>query len=40
MDLLREPEYENRYDKNQLLILFKMYNFDLGITYILDKLNL
>ena len=40
MDILREPEYENRYDKNQLLILFKMYNFDQGITYILDKLNL
>ena len=40
MDILREPEYESRYDKNQLLILFKMYNFDQGIIYILDKLNL
>lgn len=40
MDLLKEPDYEQKYDQNHLLILFKMYRFSPGIVYLCEKMNL
>lgn len=40
MDLLKEPDYESKYDQNHLLILFKMYRFSPGIVYLCEKMNL
>jgi len=38
--LLNDPTYEKRYDKNHLLVLFKMFKFEPGIVYLCDKMNL
>ena len=40
LDLLKDPENEKKYDKSHMLILFKMYNFDQGIVYICEKMQL
>ena len=38
MALLENQENEKKYDKNHLLVLFKMYNFTPGIIFLLKKL--
>lgn len=38
MDLLEDQENEKKYDKNHLLVLFKMYIFVPGIVFMLKKL--
>lgn len=38
MKLLEGSENEKKYDKNHLLVLFKMYNFAPGIIFLLKKL--
>lgn len=40
MELLKEPDYEAKYDQNHLLILFKMYCFGPGIVCLCEKMNL
>eukprot|EP01017_Pseudomicrothorax_dubius_P039869 TRINITY_DN6172_c0_g1_i1.p1 TRINITY_DN6172_c0_g1~~TRINITY_DN6172_c0_g1_i1.p1 ORF type:complete len:866 (-),score=298.83 TRINITY_DN6172_c0_g1_i1:134-2731(-) len=40
IDVLREPMYDERYDKNHCLILFKMYNFQPGITFLCEKMQM
>jgi hypothetical protein len=40
MDLLEDQENEKKYDKNHLLVLFKMYNFTPGIIFLLKKLQM
>jgi hypothetical protein len=41
MDLLEESqENEQKYDKNHLLVLFKMYKFEPGIIFMLKKLQM
>lgn len=40
MSLLQEPQYESKYDKNHILVLFKMFNFEPGIIYLCDKMQL
>lgn len=40
MLLLEDSENEKKYDKNHLLVLFKMYNFTLGIIFLLKKLQM
>jgi len=38
MDLLEDQENEKKFDKNHLLVLFKMYHFEPGIVFMLKKL--
>jgi len=38
MDLLRNPENDKKYDKNHLLVLFKMYNFEPGIIFLCEQM--
>lgn len=40
MDLLEDQENEKKYDKNHLLVLFKMYVFVPGIVFMLKKLQM
>ncbi|CAK82335.1 unnamed protein product (macronuclear) [Paramecium tetraurelia] len=40
MKLLENQENEKKYDKNHLLVLFKMYNFVPGIIFLLKKLQM
>lgn len=43
MDILEElykQENEKKFDKNHLLVLFKMYNFERGIIFLCEKMNL
>ena len=40
MNLLTEPEYERKYDKNHILVLFKMFNFVPGVIYLCEKMQL
>lgn len=38
--LLNEEKYQKKYDKNHLLVLFKMYNYRPGIVILCEQMNL
>lgn len=38
--MLKDDQYKDKYDKNHLLVLFKMYNFAPGIIHLCEELNL
>ena len=38
MDILENKDYEKKYDKNHVLVLFKMYKFAPGIIYLCEKM--
>lgn len=40
MQMLKNQDYKDKYDKNHLLVLFKMYNFSQGIIHLCEELNL
>jgi len=40
LELLEDPEHEKKYDKNHILVLFKMYKFGPGIVSLCEKMNL
>jgi hypothetical protein len=40
MDLLKDQSRDDKYDKSQVLMLFKMYKFDDGIIFLCRKLQL
>ncbi|EGR28037.1 vacuolar sorting protein, putative [Ichthyophthirius multifiliis] len=40
IDVLKNPKYEKKYDKNHLLVLFKMYNFAPGIIHLCQQMQL
>ena len=40
LEKMQEPDMQKKYDKHQLLILFKMYNFEQGVSFLLENLDL
>ena len=40
LDLLEDHETEKKYDKNHILVLFKMYQFGPGVIYLCERMNL
>ncbi|KAL4427594.1 hypothetical protein ABPG74_012985 [Tetrahymena malaccensis] len=39
-DLLKDTKFASKYDKNHLLVLFKMYNFEPGIIHLYNEMRL